>query len=73
MEVDRLAQLAHDLGAARVDARQQALEHRRVGQVVAARVAREAVVGAHDHERRLAAARAAPDPSGAERRVERDA
>ena len=35
VEVDRLAQLAHDLGAARVEADQQPLEQRRVGQVVA--------------------------------------
>ena len=33
------------------------------GRCVAARVARRAVVGAHDHERRLAAGRAARDPT----------
>ena len=72
VEVDGLAQLAHDLGAAGIEPDQQPLEQRRVGQLVAAGVPRRAVAGAHDDERRLAARPRHRVPRRAERRVERE-
>ena len=71
VEVDGLAQLPHHLRAARVEADEQPLEQRGVGQLVTARVALRAVLGADDDEGRLAARARLRVPRGAERRVER--
>ena len=71
MEVDGLAELAHDLAAQRVDPDQQPLEQRAVGQRVAARVALDAVVAAHDHDRRLLREARLGIPGHAQRRIPR--
>ncbi len=73
VEVDRLDELAHDLGAARVEADHERREHVRVRQVVAAREALRAVVRGHDDERRVLPRAGHRVPGGAERRVEGDA
>jgi len=70
VQVDGLAQLAHHLGPPRVQPDEQPLQQRRVGQVVAARVARRAVLGADDDEAGLHAAARLRVPGRAERRIE---
>ena len=72
MEVDGLAQLADHLGPQRVEAHEQALEQLRVGEVVAARVAGQPVLRAHDHEAGVQRRARHGIPGGAERRVERE-
>ena len=72
VEVDGLADVAHDLDAAGVDALEVTLELGAIGQVIAARVALEPLLGAHDHERRVQLAAGLGIPGRAERRVERD-
>ena len=62
--------LAHRLGPHRVHADEQPLEQRDVGQRVAARVARDAVLGAHDHERLLDRRARRRVPRRPERRIE---
>ena len=72
VEVDRLADLAHGLRSERVDADEQALELRPVGQAVSARGdAGDAVVGMDEHDRRLLLGPRHRVPGGAERGVER--
>ena len=72
VQVDRLADLAHDLGAERVEADEQALEQLPVGQAVAARgYAGHALVRAHEHERRVLVSARDGIPRGVEGRVER--
>jgi hypothetical protein len=71
VEVDGLAQLAHDLGAQRVDAGEQAGECGGVRKpVAAARVSRQAFVGVHEHERRLDVLARHRVPGRRKRRVE---
>src|SRR5205807_1845388 len=53
VEVDRLAELVDDLGPQRIDADEQPLEQLPVRQRVTACVALDAVVAAHDHDRRF--------------------
>ena len=72
VEVDGLEDLAHGLGPHRVDADEQAVEQRGVRDVVAARVAGDAVLRAHDDERRLDRRARRRVPRRAKRRVERD-
>ena len=72
MEVDRLANLADDLRAERIDADKQALEHRAVWERVAARVPLDAFVRADYHERRLLLRARLRIPRDPERRVERE-
>src|SRR5205814_8142246 len=74
VQVDRLADLAHDLGAERVEADEQALEQLPVGQAVAARgYAGYALVRAHEHERRVLVSARDGIPRGLAARVERGA
>ena len=72
VEIDRLEDLPDRLGPQRVEADEQSLEERGVRHVVAARVAGDAVLGAHDHERRLDRRARHRVPRGPERRVEDD-
>ena len=72
VEIDDLAELAHDLRPQRVDADEQPLEQRAVGQPVAARTALEAVVAAHDHDRRLLPRPRHGIPGDPKRRLERE-
>src|SRR6185436_20457237 len=72
VEVDRLDELAHDLGPARIEADHERREHVRVRQVVAAREALRAVVRGHDDERRVLPGTRHRVPGRAERRVEVD-
>jgi hypothetical protein len=71
MEVDGLAELAHDLGAQRIDADEQALEQGAVRQRVTRCVPLDAVVAANDHERRLLRRARLGIPGDAERRLPR--
>jgi hypothetical protein len=72
VEVDRLAELADDLGAPRVEPDQQPFEQRRVGQVIATRVALDPVFGAHDDQARVDLGAWDRIPSCLERRFEID-
>ena len=72
VEVDGLAELAHDLGPQRVDADEQPLQQLAVGERVAARVAVEALVAVHDHDCRLLPRARLRIPRDAQRRVERE-
>ena len=71
VEVDGLADLAHRLGAQRIEPDQEALEDLAVGQVIAARAARDADVGVHEHERRVLVRARKRVPGGLERRLQR--
>src|SRR5204862_8143448 len=70
VQVDRLAELAHQLRPQRVDADEQMLEQLAVGERVAARVALEPVVAAHDHDRRCLGGSGHGIPRHPQRRVE---
>ena len=73
MKVDRLADLAHDLGPERVDPDEEPLEQPAVGQAVAARVARDSLVGVDGDDGRVLLRARDGVPGGAKRRVEREA
>jgi hypothetical protein len=72
VEVDRLADLADDVGLADVDADEQALEERPVGQPVTARGdACDAVVGRYEDYGRVLVGSRPGIPRGVKRRLER--
>ena len=73
MEVDRLLELAHDLRAKRIETDEEGLELLAVGQVVAARPARDAIVRVDADERGLLVGARDRVPGSVERWVELDA
>ena len=70
VEVDRLTELTDDLRAEGVKADEERFEQRAIGQVIAARPARDAVVGVDADERRLLVVARNRVPGSAERWVE---
>ena len=72
VEVDRLAELVHDLGPQRIDADKQPLEELPVRQRVTACIALDAVVAAYDHDRRFLSRARHGIPRDPQRRVERE-
>ena len=72
VEVDRFAELVHDLGPEWVETDEQALEQLAVGQRIAAGEALETIVAAHDHDRCLLLDPRHGIPGDAQRRLERE-
>ena len=70
VEVDCLAELVDDLGTQRIDADEQPLEQLPVRQRVTACIALDAVVAAHDHDRRFLTRARHGIPRDPQRRIE---